>query len=390
MKAGNHLLERSVSPQLYLLDADHDYINKQNFLDSDINAGGIVMGKNWRQLQYEDRLKIAAWMETKMPVAEIAGRLHVSRQTIYRELKRGEFVKKNTDWTFTKVYDPYVAQKHYEEHLKVRGRDLKIGHDLELADYIEYKILTERCSPEAALASIRRENRVFTTNVCVTTVYSYIKKGIFLNLTMGHLPVKKKKHKKKRVKVQKRAQAGDSITLRPAHIETREEFGHWEMDTVVGPQGKSEKCFLVLTERKTRAEIVRLLKNRTAEAVVKEMNKIERQCTEKVFRKIFKTITVDNGMEFSDADGMESSRRNKKRRTKLYYCHPYRSNERGTNENNNRFIRRLVPKGVCFDDMTKTQVQKIENWMNNYPRPMFQYATSAELFAVEIAKIITA
>ncbi len=345
------------------------------------------MGKKWRQLQYEDRLKIAAWVETKMRVEEIANRLGVSRQTIYRELKRGAFEKKNSDWTFSKVYDPYVAQRHYEEHLKVRGRDLKIGHDLKLVKYIEHKIVEEKRSPEAALAEIKREGLTFDTELCVTTLYSYIKKGIFLNITMEDMPVKKKKRKKKKVVVQKRAQAGDSITLRPAHIESREEFGHWEMDTVVGPQGKSEKCLLVLTERKTRNEIVRLLINRTAEAVVKELNKLERQYSEKEFRKVFKTITVDNGAEFSDVEGMERSRRNKKNRTKLFYCHPYRSNERGTNENNNRFVRRMVPKGENFDRYTRTQVQEIEDWMNNYPRPMFQYATSAELFAVEMAEL---
>ena len=345
------------------------------------------MGKKKRQLQYEDRLKIAAWIETKMSVINIAKRLEVSRQTIYRELKRGKFRKKNSDWTFSDVYDPYVAQRHYEEHLKVRGRDLKIGHDLKLVKYIEHKIVEEKRSPEAALAEIKRENRKFDTEICVTTLYSYIKKGIFLNIKMEDMPVKKKKKRKKRVVAQKRAQAGDSIKYRPEHIESREEFGHWEMDTVVGPQGKSKKCCLVLTERKTRGEIVRLLENRTAEAVVKEMDKIERQFTEKEFRKIFKTITVDNGMEFSDVEGMERSRRNKKNRTKLYYCHPYRSSERGSNENNNRFIRRVIPKGVNFDHLTRTQVQDIEDWINNYPRPMFQYATSSELFAVELAEV---
>ena len=55
-------------------------------------------------------------------------------------------------------------------------------------------------------------------------------------------------------------QAGDSISQRPEHIDFREEFGHWEMDTVVGPQGKSKKVMLVLTERKTRKEIIMELK----------------------------------------------------------------------------------------------------------------------------------
>ena len=72
------------------------------------------------------------------------------------------------------------------------------------------------------------------------------------------------------------------------------------MDSVVGPQGEGEKTLLVLTERKTRKEIIRLLNNHTSEEVVKALNRIERDLGEKKFRETFKSITVDNGTEFSD------------------------------------------------------------------------------------------
>lgn len=348
------------------------------------------MGKKWRQLKYEDRLKIEAWLQVKIKVPDIAERLHVSRQTIYREIERGKFVKRNSDWTESEVYDPYVAEQHYQEHLKVRGRELKIGNDLNLLKFIEKMIIEEKYSPEAILAYIKREGLEFQTTLCVNTIYSYIRKKIFLNITMSDLTYKKKKCKKQRVKVQKRAQAGESISQRPIEINSREEFGHWEMDTVVGPLGKSKKSLLVLTERKTRKEIVYALSNHTAQAVVKTLDKLERRMGEKEFRAIFKTITVDNGTEFSDAEGIEKSRRNKKKRTRVYYCHPYRSCERGSNENNNRLVRRHIPKGVNFDNITRNEVKEIEAWMNNYPRPMFNYATSNEIYAVEYEKALAA
>lgn len=232
------------------------------------------MGKKWRQLKYEDRLKIYAWLQDKTSVATIAKRLGVCRQTIYREIKRGEFVKRNTDYTESTVYDPYVAEEHYQKKLKERGRDLKIGSDLKLLHYIEKKIVDEKRSPAAALHEIKKEGKEFTVTLSTNTIYSYIKKGIFLNITMEDLPEKKKQHKKKKVKVQKRVQAGDSISQRPEHIDFREEFGHWEMDTVVGPQGKSKKVMLVLTERKTRKEIVYLMPDRKAQTVVKTLNMI--------------------------------------------------------------------------------------------------------------------
>lgn len=348
------------------------------------------MGECFRQIQRDDRLKLYAWLQVKVSVTEIASRLKVSRQTIYREIKRGQCLKRESDWTEHYVYDPDVAERHYQEHCRVRGSKLKIGNDLELNKEVGEK-LREGYSPEAALALIRKEKKEFKISISINTIYSYIKKGLFPGITMEDLPERKKagkKHKKKKVKVQKRAQAGDSISMRPKEINSREEFGHWEMDTVVGPRGKSDRTLLVLTERKSRREILDVLKGRTTSEVVKVLNRLERKFGEKTFRKLFKTITMDNGVEFFDTAGIEKSRRGKKPRTKTYYCHPYSSWERGTNENNNRLVRRKIPKGVNFDNMSREEIQEIEDWMNNYPRPMFGYASANDVFAYEFEKLM--
>ena len=150
-----------------------------------------------------------------------------------------------------------------------------------------------------------------------------------------------------------------------------------------GQQGKSKKSLLVLTERKSRIEIVDLLKDGTSKQVVNALNRLERELGEKKFREIFKTITVDNGVEFSDWKGMEQSRRNKKNRTKIYYCHPYSSYERGSNENQNKLIRYHIPKGINFDDFSKNQVKEIEAWINDYPRKLFSGKSSADIFEKE-------
>lgn len=152
------------------------------------------------------------------------------------------------------------------------------------------------------------------------------------------------------------------------------------MDSVVGPQGKSKKTFLVLTERKSLKEIIEPLKNHSSNEVVRALDRLERELGEKKFREIFKSITVDNGMEFSDHEGIERSRRNKKNRTKVYYCHAYRSCERARNENQNRFIRRFYPKGANFDHTTRREVKEIEVWMNDYARKMFDGRTSDEMY----------
>lgn len=113
------------------------------------------------------------------------------------------------------------------------------------------------------------------------------------------------------------------------------------MDTIYSGQGKNGKALLVLTKRKTRKEIIIPIQNRKAETVVKAIDALERKMGAVRFRKIFKAITADNGTEFAATKALKQSCINKTiPRTKLYYCHPYSSWERGSNENMNGMIRR--------------------------------------------------
>lgn len=214
-----------------------------------------------------------------------------------------------------------------------------------------------------------------------------IAKGLFLNLTQEELPRHgKKKHKYKKVKKNKsasRAPAGESIEQRPEEIDEREEFGHWEGDTVYSGRGKRKttRALLTLTERKTRKEIIIAIPNRKAETVVKALDALERKLGARRFRAIFKSITFDNGTEFAAAEELERSCVNKRLpRTKVYFCHPYSSWERGTNENTNGMIRRRFPKGTNFAAVTNAQIAQAENWINNYPRKILGYKSSEIVF----------
>ena len=117
-------------------------------------------------------------------------------------------------------------------------------------------------------------------------------------------------------------------------------------------------------------------------SVVAALDRLER-IYGAAFYEIFKTITVDNGSEFADADGIErSARRKDAKRTTVYYCHAYSSCERGTNENINRMIRRQFPKGTDFDKVTAAEVKHVETWLNNYPREILGFMSSAEAFEI--------
>ena len=346
------------------------------------------MARRFKHLTKSDRLMIEKLLKQKQKKKDIAKAVGVDESTIYREIKRGKYTHRNSDWTEEERYSPDIAHNKDRENLKAKGPGLKIDHDRKLADHIEKMIDEDGFSREAVLGEIKREKLKFDAEISKTTLYRYIDIGLFRTITNEDLPVKprKKKKVKKVRKKQARASAGESIEKRPDEIDTREEFGHWEMDTVMGKRGESLHSLLVMTERKTRDEILMLLNEHTAEQVVCKIDALEKEWGDR-FSTVFKTITVDNGTEFSDCASLERSVFGEKDRTKLYYCHPYSSYERGSNENQNRLVRRKIPKGTNFDSMTEEDVRKVQDWINNYPRGIFDYETSKMRFEQEIAAL---
>ncbi len=333
--------------------------------------------RGYKHTTYTQRLQIEALLNQKIKKQDIADYVGINLATLYREIKRGKYTRLDgATWKYFDFYSADISEQKYQEHLKCKGAPLKIGHDLKLADYIEDKIVNGRYTPEAVLGEIKAKAIPFDTKICTTTLYSYIDKGIFYKLSNKHLPVKSKKRKKKSYKKMKRAPRGTSIERRPQNISHRDTFGHWEMDCVCG---STKAVLLVLTERFSRNEIIFKMPDQTSKSVLRCLDKLEEKYG-KLFGKIFKSITVDNGSEFSDFIGMEKSKFGVYKRTNIYYCHAYSAWERGTNERMNREIRRIIPKGTNLSKYTNKDIKTVENWLNNYPRKVLGYRTPSEVF----------
>ena len=322
-----------------------------------------------------ERYKIECMLDIKCSVADIAKYLGRDRSAVYREIKKGTVKQMNSDLTYKYVYKADYAQRVTNERLAMRGAPLKIGNDIQYANHIEQE-LKKGYSPRAVLYNIKKSNTSFHTSVSYWTIYKYMKKGVFLNVTENDLLYPRKGKKKSH----KREKRPAFATLGAKHIEDRgfknedrETFGNWELDTVVGKK-KTKSCLLVLTERMTRNEIIRKMESKTKECVVAAFDKLENELGSVRFRQLFKTITCDNGSEFYDWKGIE-----KDSRTQLFYAHPYAPHERGSNENNNRFIRRFVPKGVDIGEYTDDDIMNIQNYINYYPRGIFNGLSSNEI-----------
>lgn len=213
-----------------------------------------------------------------------------------------------------------------------------------------------------------KEERVRTK-----TLYNYIDVEL-LEIKNIDLPFKvKRTTKPPRIRKHKK-HLGTSICERPSFINDRLDFGHWEIDTVIGCKKKSDPTLLTITERMTRKEIIRKLPDKTAVSVQNILYKLDKEAGP-YFSRLFKSITADNGSEFAELATLES-----KTDAKVYFAHPYTSSERGTNERHNGLIRRFIPKGKDLNQYSTETICCIQTWCNTLPRKILRDKTPDEAF----------
>lgn len=325
-------------------------------------------------LDLEKRHTIEIMLKDGKGKKEIALAVGKHYTTIYREIKKGTIELLNWDYTTRKEYCCDVGHRIMQERAKNKGLEKKLEKETELLERIAYLIKEKKYSPYAVLQYLKK-NGDCPVSMCETTLYKYIHEGLIPGVSDKDLYIKanKKQKKEKESSEKVRMKRGKSIEQRAKEVNDRSDYGHWEMDTVYSGQCvKDKSTLLVLTERKTLDEYFFLMPDRTLKSTVSVLDELEKYLGYETFRNKFKTITVDNGVEFGDSSLIERSYLDEtKKRTEVFFCHPYSSFERGQNENQNRFVRRWVKKGGALNKYTSDEWIQIAAWLNNYPREKF-------------------
>ncbi len=338
-----------------------------------------------KHLNRTERIQIEGLSKAGVSPAEIARVLGRHVRTIEREIEKGTVERLNTDLSKSNVYNADRAQDVYELNATAKGPNLKLGAHKKAVEFIREQIIEEKSSPD--VVAHRMNEQEHGCEVCTSTIYSYMDQGLIdgvSNESLLEKPTRRTRRQHPLVRKPKNHSARrKSIEKRPEEVESREVFGHWEIDLVVGGKGTSTTALLTLIERKTRKMIIRKLADRTQESVLKALARMERSMGTGAFRTLFKTITSDNGSEFLDAEAMEKSAFSQKQRTQLFYAHAYASWERGSNENGNRMIRRFIAKGRDIATFSKEGVRQIEEWINRYPRRILNFQTAEERYMLE-------
>ena len=338
--------------------------------------------RKFRHLDWSDRLKIEALYNSGHSCYFIAKHLGFAPSSITREVKHGLYPHMGAECTKRPYhYSAQIAQEYAEFQSSGKGIDIKLGNNHAYAAEVA-QLVKQGLSIDIIVNSKKRRGK---WTVSTSTLYRYIDKGYIPGLTNKHLPEKplrKQRHHNKPKAT--RAPKGLPIDRRPHEINSRQTFGHWEFDSVIGKAKGKRQSILTLTERMTRFEIIIRTSAKTSAATVKALE----STLSKYPQGTFKTITVDNGSEFQDCYGMEHDKCSNKRLT-VYYAHPYSSFERGSNERNNRIIRRYLPKGKSLSKVTQKDCDKIAAAINAMPRKILDYHTAAELFEREIANLLS-
>jgi transposase, IS30 family len=286
--------------------------------------------------------------ESKTRIAELMDR---DRSTIYRELRRN---------ARRDGYQPERAQRFADKRRLACRRPRKLD-DEETQEYVRQR-LEKRWSPEQIAGRRRRDfPRRRSRWLSRQTIYNWIeaeKPRWRTWLRRGGRPP------------EKRGRLNDCVRIdgRPDVINHRRRYGDWEGDTIVGKGRRS--ALVTLVERKSGyARIGRAddLKAPTARQVtVQRMKDLP--------AALRRSVTFDNGKEFAEHQQLGRSLH-----LEVYFAMPYRSWQRGTNENTNGLLRQFFPKGTDFSRISHQEVTRVENLLNERPRKRLGYRTPSEI-----------
>ena len=297
----------------------------------------------YRRLTWHDRNIIERMSKAHKSQNEIAVILGVSSSCVSREIKRNSHFGNYSAhiahlFAFLRRFWNKKKSKLTPEVIALLHADLKLKRSLE-------------CIANTTLKGI----------VCFQTLYNYIHKTGQHSLLFFRRKYRRRSAPSYKGKIKNRV----SIEERSEEANARNRLGDWEGDLIVGSNHKG--VILTLVDRCSRLTIAKKLDCKDAESTAKAIIQSLKNCD-------LQTITLDNGHEFSGHEEVS-----KKLGVGIYFAHPYAPQERGTNENTNRLIRRFFPKKTDLRKISTRKINAMLDELNNRPRKMFGWRSPLEI-----------
>jgi transposase, IS30 family len=320
--------------------------------------------RTYKQLTYEQRCQIEALKKSGISQQAIATLIKVSQSSISRELSRN---------TGERGYRHNQAQQKSIERRQSTVKPHKMT--AELVDEIEDKVW-QKWSPEQISGWL-----LMNQGVCISheSIYRHIwadkKAGgdLYKNLRRHARKYKARGSNGKTRSGQIRNRV--SIDDRPASVDEKSVVGDWEIDTVIGKNHSG--ALVTIVERVTLFTVSKRVNSKRAEEVTAATITLLAP-----FKSLVNTITSDNGKEFAYHEQIAESLD-----CDFYFAHPYRSWERGLNENTNGLLRQYFPKSTDFKTVSAKAVAESVEQLNDRPRKTLAFKTPADLMQEEMAAL---
>lgn len=325
------------------------------------------MGKTYKQLTLDERITIASLHGTGQSIRQIASTLDRAASTISREIKR------NTGSGAKAVYCPGYADelawsRRWQGSRLERQPDLRKDVMDRLAMGWSPEQIAGRLACEQGKTVISHESiyRFIYAQMRRTNDSSwrhYLPRAKFKRGYRGRKGGASQLHIKRRISIEKR----------PAYIEKRRQFGHWEADLMMFSNKKDN--LLVVQERVSRFIFIALQTDKKADRIARNLE----NWFKKLPPQIRRTLTQDNGTEFA-----KHYRLNDNAGMKTYFCDPRSPWQKGGVENANGRLRRFLPLKTNVKEISHQDIERIAAICNNTPRKCLGYKTPAEIFQKQL------
>lgn len=311
---------------------------------------------SYRHLSLAERHYIEVERKAGKSMNHIGQALNRSQSSISRELSRN---------TGQRGYRHQQADRQAAERHANKAKSIKLTDEIQS---LIVRYLKQDWSPEQIAGRLKQEGKVSLHH---ETIYQYIladkKNGGEL---YQHLRHQNKTYRKRYGSPRNRSGIPNRVDIdeRPEVANQRQRLGDWEADTIIGKQHQG--AVVTLDERQSKLRLAAPLAGKKAmpvkEAIVDLLGP---------FKAAVKTITFDNGKEFTQHEAVASALE-----CDTYFAKPYHSWERGQNENANGLLRQYFPKAMTLLEVTRQQVLEAVHKLNTRPRKCLGFKTPAEVF----------
>ena len=287
--------------------------------------------------------------------------------------------KKRSQCTLSKrFYDSFYAQEEYEQCLKESRSGIVI--DQEEINYLNTVLvpLIKNQGQSIHHAITNNKNKIMYSE---NKIYKLIDLGL---LEVRNIDLPRKVRYRKRTKnvtiykIDKHCLENRTYEDYEAYMKEHPDTPVVEMDSVEGKKGG--KVLLTLHFVNCSFMLAFIREYNDAQSVIDTFNFLQETLKIKKFKELFMLILTDNGSEFSNPIEIEFDLKTGEKRTQIFYCHPSSPNEKGSCEVNHELIRRILPKGTSFDDLTQKDINLMMSHINSYKRKKLNNVSPFTLF----------